>query len=52
MTSGFQGTQDFRSYDQEVISKPAISLNESWGGYRRMTQILTTSKLVPKKGFQ
>ena len=37
MTSGYQGTPFFRRYDQKLVLKPAISLNKSWGGYRRVT---------------
>ena len=37
MTSGWQGAPYFSRYGQELVSKPAISLKKSWGGYRRTT---------------
>ena len=37
MTSGWQGAPYFRRYGLELVSKPAISLKKSWGGYRRTT---------------
>ena len=38
MTSGWQGAPHFRRYGRELASKPAISINERWGGYRRTTR--------------
>ena len=40
MTSEWQGPPYFRRYGQELVSKPAISLKKSWGGYRRTTHRL------------
>ena len=37
MTSRWQATPYFRRYGRELVSKPAISLKKSWGGYRRTT---------------
>ena len=37
MTSGWQGASYFMRYGLELVSKPAISLKKSWGGYRRTT---------------
>ena len=37
MTSGWQGAPCVRRYGRELVSKPAISLRKSWGGYRRTT---------------
>ena len=37
MTSGWQGAPCFRRYGRILVSKPAISLKKSWGGYRRTT---------------
>ena len=36
-TSRWQGAPCFRRYGRELVSKPAISLKKSWGGYRRTT---------------
>ena len=36
-TSGCRGEPYSRRYDRELVSKPAISLKKSWGGYRRTT---------------
>ena len=38
MTSRWQGAPYFRRYGRELVSKPAISLKKSWGGYRRTTR--------------
>ena len=38
MTSGWQGAPYFRRYGRGLVSKPAILLKKSWGGYRRTTQ--------------
>ena len=35
MASGWPGAPCFRRYDEELVSKPAISLKNRWGGYRR-----------------
>ena len=35
MSSGRQGARYFRRYGREPVSKRAISLKKSWGGYRR-----------------
>ena len=32
MTSGWHGALYFRGYGRELVSKPAISLNKSYGG--------------------
>ena len=32
-----KGSPHFRRYGRELVSKPAISLKKSWGGYRRTT---------------
>ena len=37
-TSRWQGTPYFRRNGREPVSKPAISLKKSWGGYRRTTR--------------
>ena len=37
MASGRQGAPYFRRYGLELVSKPAILLKKSWGGYRRTT---------------
>ena len=34
---GGNGHRIFRGYGQELVSKPAISLNNCWGGYRSKT---------------
>ena len=39
MTSGWQGAPYFKRYGWELVSKPAISLQKSWGGYRRTTPV-------------
>ena len=36
-TSGWRGSPFFRRYGGELISKPAISLKKSWGGYSSKT---------------
>ena len=41
---GGQRAPYFRRYLRELVSKPAISLQECWGGYRRTTG-LTGSEL-------
>ena len=40
ITLGWQGAPHFRRYGWELVSKPAISLEKSWGGYRSKTSIL------------
>ena len=35
--SGGQGAPDLRRYGRELVSKPAISLEKCWEGYRRTT---------------
>ena len=40
MTSGWQGAPCFSSYGRELVSRPAISINERWGGYRETTRLL------------
>ena len=37
MTSAYQGTPLFGGYDQKLFLKPAIPVNGSSGGYRRVT---------------
>ena len=37
MASGWQGAPYFNKCGRELVSKPAISLKKSWGGYRRTT---------------
>ena len=37
VTLGWQGAPYFRRNGRGLVSKPAISLNTSWGGYRRTT---------------
>ena len=37
MTSGGGGASYLRRYGRGLVSKPAISLKECWGGYRRTT---------------
>ena len=37
MTSGGQRAPIFRRLGRKLLSKPAISLKKSWGGYRRTT---------------
>ena len=39
-TSGRQGASYFRRYGRELVSKPAISLEKSWGGYCRTTHLV------------
>ena len=39
MTSGGQGAPYFMKYGRELVSKLAISLKKSWGGYGRTTQM-------------
>ena len=39
MTSGRQGVPYLRRYGRELVSKPAISLKNSWRGYRRTTHL-------------
>ena len=38
MTSGGQGAPYFMIYGRELVSKLAISLKKSWGGYVRTTR--------------
>ena len=38
MTSAWQGSPYYRKYGRELVSKPAISLKKSGGGYRRTTR--------------
>ena len=45
MTSGWQGTPCFSSYSRGLISKPAISLKKSWGGYRKSTPFFFSSSI-------
>ena len=36
---GGKGHRIFRGYGRELVSKPAISLKNCWGGYRSKTQL-------------
>ena len=40
MTSVWRGAPCVERYSRELVSKPAILLKKSWGGYRRTTQEL------------
>ena len=42
---GNKGHRIFRKYGRELVSKPAISLKRSWGGYRRTTRF---KRFVPE----
>ena len=45
-TSGWHGPPCFRRYGRELVSKPAISLKKSWGGYRKTTRKCRLSDLM------
>ena len=49
MTSGGGGQASpfFRRYGRELDSKPAISFKKSWGRYRRTTQRMSVTILIP-----
>ena len=40
-----QGAPFGRRYGQELVSKPAILLKKSWGGYRRTTRLFLLAGL-------
>ena len=41
----------FRRYGRELVLKPAISLKESWGGYRRTTREVCSSYRSFRYGY-
>ena len=47
MTPGCRGTPDFRRYDRELVLKPSVSLEKSWGGYRRTIRGLEKKRGLP-----
>ena len=50
ITSGWQRAPYFRRYGRGLVSKPAISVNKSWGGYLRMTQTFDPKGATPTVG--
>ena len=39
ITSRWQGAQFYRWYGRELVSKPAISIKKTWGGYHRTNPV-------------
>ena len=46
MMSGWQGAPYSRRYGRRLVSKQAISLKKSWGGYRRTTHFCEKKQIL------